>query len=44
MKVAPCDMADVEVVGFMDVFLVIVIEWLGHPAASPMAAAGVRPQ
>jgi hypothetical protein len=31
-----------NLVGFMDVFL--VIEWLGHPAASPMAAAGVRPQ
>jgi hypothetical protein len=33
-----------NLVGFMDVFLVIVMEWLGHPAASPMAAAGVRPQ
>jgi hypothetical protein len=31
MKVAPCDMADVGVVGFMDVFLVIVIECLGTP-------------
>jgi hypothetical protein len=31
MKVAPCDMADVGVVGFMDVFLVIVIKWLRAP-------------
>jgi hypothetical protein len=36
-------MADVGVVGFIDVILVIVIWWLGGPAASPMAA-GVRQQ
>src|SRR6266581_2619587 len=43
-KVAPCDMADVGVVGFIDCVPVIVIKWLGHPAASPSAAAGVRQQ